>query len=184
MQRGLRLRQHDLAGGRRAAVQGVPQAAVGGVQLAQDLPSHIRARTSTAAAFLLGQKYFCSVSACSHFSIVWLDTLTLWWRCAGPGGAQGALQELQVPVRQRRVPARGVLAAARRQAADGAGAHRGPLARGVRLVVVASQEPGGQRGPAGAGADAGTLVVRRRRRRRRVVHHDVHPRAVGRRPRR
>jgi hypothetical protein len=92
---------------------------------------------------------------------------------AGPGSAEGALQELQVPVRQRRVPARGVLAGARRQGAYGSSAHRGPLARGV-VRVVASQEPGGQRGPAWAGADAGAVVIRGRR----VVDHYVHPRAV------
>lgn len=49
VQRGLWLRQPHLAGGCRAAVQGVPQATVGGVQLAQDLPSDIRTRASTSA---------------------------------------------------------------------------------------------------------------------------------------
>ena len=47
VQRGVRVREPHHAGGGRAAVQGVPQAAMGGVQLAQDLPSHVRTRAGT-----------------------------------------------------------------------------------------------------------------------------------------
>ena len=94
----------------------------------------------------------------------------------GPGGAQGPLQELQVPLRQRRVPAGDLLAAARRQAAHRAGAPRAALAHAV--AVLAAEGPGRGLGPAGAGAHGAALVVRRRR-----VLDDVHPRRRGR-PRR
>lgn len=42
VQRGLRVREHDIAGGRLQALQGLPPAAMGGLQLAQDLPNHLR----------------------------------------------------------------------------------------------------------------------------------------------
>lgn len=47
VQRGLRLREPHLAGGCRASAQGIPPAAVGGLQLAQDLPGYIRTRAGT-----------------------------------------------------------------------------------------------------------------------------------------
>jgi hypothetical protein len=85
-------------------------------------------------------------------------------RRLGPGGAEGPLQELQVPVRERRVSARVVLSAARRKAAHRAGAHRRPLAGPVVCVrrVLAAQEPGQERGPAGAGAHTASLLRPRR----------------------
>jgi hypothetical protein len=140
---------------------------LGGVQLAQDLPSHVRTRAGMLIEVLFYTK---------NLHIPGKLQVRNFTRRLGPGGAEGALQELQVPVRERRVSARVVHSAARRKAVHGAGARRRPLAGPVVCVrrLLAAQEPGHERGPAGAGAHTAALL-----RPRRVVDHRVLACAVG-----
>lgn len=49
------------------------------------------------------------------------------WKTKGIGSAEGALQELEVPVRNGPLLASGLLATSRREATDGASTHCWPL---------------------------------------------------------